>query len=130
MEYWGGKNYFVFVGDSRTEQLYHSFIQQISSTYHKNSVPETFHGLSGDVGDKWNAKVPSVSSVPKHVGSQNRFYNDSHLGLRVQFLFCPYPNKSMISALQQWKVTVKGCDLTLNTSDDLLVPEVSNFTLL
>lgn len=103
MDYWGGKNYFVFVGDTRTEQLYHAFIHQITPSFES----------SRKTGIEQKARVQRLEDdflyPPNKLLNQDMVYNDSELGLKIQFLWQPYANKSMISALQQWKVTELVC---------------------
>jgi hypothetical protein len=100
MEYWGGKNYFVFIGDSRLEQMYHGFIHQVSPGYQGAGVEASGSGRSSGTnsGEKFLFPLDKLAK-------RDLMYNDTQLGLRVQFLWYPYPNKSMITAMQQWKVT-------------------------
>lgn len=105
MEYWGGKNYFAFIGDSRMQQLYHSFNRQVSETYRWG--PSTTSG-GADVGSDTFLSVSSEDvdfNNPANLAASNLSYNDSQLGLRVQYLRYTYPNKSLISALQHWRVS-------------------------
>ncbi len=99
MEYWGGKNYFAFIGDTRTQQLYHSFNRQVSEGYRwgvsTSGSSDTFPAASMEDIDYNN---------PSNLVASNLSYNDSQVGLRVQYLWYTYPNKSLIAALQNWRV--------------------------
>jgi len=98
MEYWGGKNYFVFVGDSRIEQMYHAFIHQITPTYQWGQPYTPRTGVL-------NPSTMDPDFVdPLKLAHHDLSFNDSLVGLRVQYLWHPFPNKSMVSALQQWQV--------------------------
>jgi hypothetical protein len=99
MEYWGGKNYFVFVGDTRTEQMYHAFIHQISPSYQwgEARTSRTGYPLTSSTRD------PNFVD-PVKLAQHDLSFNDSQIGLRAQFIWHPYPNQSMITSLQQWKV--------------------------
>jgi len=100
VEYWGGKNYFVFIGDTRIEQMYHSFIRQIAPTYQWSE---------STTAKKMNNVLSSSTSDPNFIdplklAQHDLTFNDSLIGLRVQFIWHPYPNQSMVTSLQQWKV--------------------------
>jgi hypothetical protein len=98
MEYWGTNNYFVFVGDSRMEQVYHAFVHQIVPTY-QWGLPQPGHN-----GPLASSTITPNYIDPINLANHDLTYNDTNIGLRVQYFWLPYPNKTMLTALQQWKV--------------------------
>lgn len=83
------------------QQLYHSFNRQVSEGYRWGA------SASGSSDTFGAASVEEVDfNNPTNLVTGNLSYNNSQLGLRVQFLWYTYPNKSLISALQNWRVSL------------------------
>jgi len=87
------------------EQIYHGFIHQISPAYQgikppppsipsQSQSPKDSKGSSQGVEDGFGFSFDRLSL-------HDLSYNDSQLGLRAQFRWSPYTNRSMILALQQ-----------------------------
>lgn len=74
IDYWGGRNFIIFMGDSRIRQLYFEFIRSIS------------------------ANDDNEYSQPVHRDIE---YNEKDLNLRIKFLWRPIVNQSMIDQFKQ-----------------------------
>ncbi|CAH1788983.1 unnamed protein product [Owenia fusiformis] len=78
ISYWGGKNHFVFLGDSRIRQLYTKFVSELSQDEEK------------EVED------------PEHPVHRDMHFEDNAINLKVDFLWQPMVNKSMYEIYQEW----------------------------
>lgn len=76
----GHRNHFVFIGDARIRQLYKSFISQYIV----------------------DGKASDLTDLPQN---SNLNFNDAQLKLKVQFLWRPRLDDSMIEDLRGWMVT-------------------------
>uniref|UniRef100_T1KKL8 Cas1p 10 TM acyl transferase domain-containing protein n=1 Tax=Tetranychus urticae TaxID=32264 RepID=T1KKL8_TETUR len=74
--YWGGRNYIVFIGDSRIRQLYFAFINLINA----------------------NLETPVIDTVVHH----DLKVEEKDLNLKVEFLWRPVINESMFTPYQNW----------------------------
>lgn len=80
LAFWGNKNQFVFIGDTRIRGLYQAFVGHLQST-----------GYS-------NASVKQIES--KHMSLE---YSDPKLKLNVRYIFADEISKSMIEEFTTWQ---------------------------
>lgn len=76
IDYWGGRNFIIFLGDSRIRQLYFEFIRSISAN-----------------GDSVDEEIPAHHDLK---------YVEKDLNLKVEFLWSPVVNQSMIDRFKSW----------------------------
>ncbi|XP_017465459.1 PREDICTED: CAS1 domain-containing protein 1-like [Rhagoletis zephyria] len=76
IDYWGGRNSIVFLGDSRVRQLYFEFIQSLSlNDESKEDNQSAHHDLE---------------------------YFEKESNMKVKFLWLPVVNRSMIDQFKRW----------------------------
>lgn len=80
LAFWGTKNQFVFIGDTRIRVLYQAFVGHLQST-----------GYS-------NASVKQIES--KHMSLE---YSDPKLKLNVRYIFADEISKAMIQEFTTWQ---------------------------
>lgn len=71
--YWGGRNHYVFMGDSRIRQVYASMVSLLS-------------------GKPYQAATPH----------KDDHYRDERLNLHLEFLWQPMVNESMVKVYKRW----------------------------
>lgn len=95
------------------EQMYHAFIHQILPGYvgpkkgHEDNVGGSQVPFRGkQIGGRKNLPILEEEFLfpPSKLLNRDQSFNDSQLGLSVQFLYYQFPNSSMSSALKRWKV--------------------------
>lgn len=95
--------------------MYHAFIHQILPSYKGIKVtsndPSQHPGTGGPekkIYDGTGSKFQQILEdeflfPPRKLLGRSQSFNDSELGLQVQFLSYTLPNKSMVAALRNWQ---------------------------
>lgn len=73
--YWGGRNFIIFMGDSRIRQLYYEFIKAIS------------------------VNPDNILNMPAH---HDLDYTEVDLNLKIKFLWRPVVNQSLLDEFRNW----------------------------
>lgn len=118
LAFWGTKNQFVFIGDTRIRVLYQAFVGHLQST-----------GYS-------NASVKQIEA--KHMSLE---YSDPKLKLNVRYIFADEISKSMIQEFTTWQkeptppmCIIASCTYSKfnhgNFTDDIEKAYITNLTRL
>ena len=114
--YWGGRNHYVFMGDSRIRQVYTSMVSLLSGKPYQAAAPHKDDHYRYD-WPKWHLCVFyykwCVSSftfdfyINTPLGrwcylSKHPFSRDERLNLHLEFLWQPMVNESMLNVYKKW----------------------------
>lgn len=124
LAFWGNKNRFIFIGDTRIRFLYQAFVDHLQATGHKEITTSN-----------------KTTSTTLNTLTSSVEYTDSKLRLNVKYIYTNEVSRNMIDLFTKWQnevtppsAIIAGCTFSKfmdgNFTDDIQKAYIVNLTRL